>query len=686
MKRRALTILLLSLVIIYLPAEAQDPDIGDILSAPETTALTGSENHDHLAWVINHEGRRSLWVALPDDYLPRELINYGQDDGRGISGLNFSPEGEFLIYTLGSQYNPTSHPDGANAEIFRIETATGDTLKITDGSGAVLSPDGETIVYSHQGTVHVVPADGSEQSSVLFSERGSSHSLSWSPDGSKLLFVSSREAHSFIGVYHFEDHSIQWIDPDVYRDVHPVWSPEGDRIAFIRTPGGMRNELPGWRRADLHFSIRVYDLNAKEGRAVWKSSDGGGFAQSYPDNPLSWGANDHLIFYSEHSGWMNLYSVDAGTGEVVSLAEGNFEVEELALSPDRQTVVFNSNEGDINRRHLWSVSVDGSQKRQLTEGDGIEWGPVFTSSGEKIAYIRSDAKIPGQPALMRADGSSQRMLAPESIPDRFPADQLVTPGEVTFTAADGVEVHGQLFLPPDYNRDNSHPAVIYMHGGPIRQMYPAWHSRGYYHKYYAFNQYLALQGYVVLSINFRSGIGYGADFRTAPEQGPRGASEYQDILAGARFLQHHDAVDPLKIGLWGGSYGGYLTALGLARDSNLFAAGVDLHGVHDWALRGERRNGGGWGVYTDEQMELARRSSPVYDVEWWRSPVLFIHADDDRNVDFIQTTDLVRRLEEVGKAHVETLVFPDDVHSFLLHRRWVETFEVSADFFERFLR
>jgi dipeptidyl aminopeptidase/acylaminoacyl peptidase len=192
----------------------------------------------------------------------------------------------------------------------------------------------------------------------------------------------------------------------------------------------------------------------------------------------------------------------------------------------------------------------------------------------------------------------------------------------------------------------------------------------------------------VFSVNYRCGIGYGRAFRRALDQGPRGASEYQDIVAAAKYLKSRPDVDPEKIGLWGGSYGGYLTALGLARDSQLFAAGVDFHGVHDWALDAEREDrgeGAGWGIFGEELMRSAFESSPVADVRFWNSPVLFVHGDDDRNVEFIQTTDLVQRLRAEGRVHIEMLVFPDEVHRFLLQSSWIRAYEASADFFDRFL-
>jgi len=224
--------------------------------------------------------------------------------------------------------------------------------------------------------------------------------------------------------------------------------------------------------------------------------------------------------------------------------------------------------------------------------------------------------------------------------------------------------------------------MIYMHGGPIRQMLLGWHYLEYYHYGYGFNQYLASRGYAVLSVNYRGGVGYGRRFREAPSRGPRGASEYQDIVAGANYLRSREDIDPERIGLWGGSYGGYLTALGLARNSDLFAAGVDIHGVHDWSNRRRfRREGPG----SAEFLESARQSSPVASVDRWKSPVLFAHGDDDPTVSFAQTVDLIQRLR-ARQVEFEQLVLPDEVHDFLLHRTWLKIFRTAADFLDRHLK
>jgi dipeptidyl aminopeptidase/acylaminoacyl peptidase len=224
-----------------------------------------------------------------------------------------------------------------------------------------------------------------------------------------------------------------------------------------------------------------------------------------------------------------------------------------------------------------------------------------------------------------------------------------------------------------------------MHGGSKRQMLLGFHYMQYYHNAYAENEYLTSLGYVVLSVNYRTGIMYGRVFREPADGGWRGGSEYKDIVAAGRYLQSLPYVDAKKVGLWGGSYGGYLTAMGLARNSDLFAAGVDLHGVHDWSVFLPKWvNGLPEAPDAKEAEKLAFASSPNASITQWRSPVLLIQGDDDRNVPFSQTVDLAQRLraQHVG---FEQLVFPDGIHDFLLWRNWIAAYSAAADFFDRTL-
>jgi dipeptidyl aminopeptidase/acylaminoacyl peptidase len=336
--------------------------------------------------------------------------------------------------------------------------------------------------------------------------------------------------------------------------------------------------------------------------------------------------------------------------------------------------VYSSNQGDSDRRHLWEVAVAGGAPAALTTGEGIECSPAPLGGGA-LAFLRSDARLPLRAAI-RVE-TAIRDMDPGAIPPDFPAGRMVAPQPVVFAAADGLPIHGQLFLPP-VQPSAPAPAVVFFHGGPRRQMLLGWHSMYYYSNAYALNQYLANAGYVVLSVNFRSGIGYGLDFREAPGYGASGASDYDDVQGAATYLQSRAGVDRSRIGAWGGSYGGYLTAMALARDSNAFRAGVDFHGVHNWAT--ELRI-----PPTDPDYKLAYDSSPMAFVKGWRSPALLIAGDDDPDVQFNQTVVLAGALRKQN-VEIEELVFPDEVHDFLLHRSWVAAYEAAARFLSQHLK
>jgi dipeptidyl aminopeptidase/acylaminoacyl peptidase len=347
--------------------------------------------------------------------------------------------------------------------------------------------------------------------------------------------------------------------------------------------------------------------------------------------------------------------------------------------------VYAANAGDIERRHLWRLSLPGGERTPLTAGEGIETMPAVAADNGTVAYFAATARLPMHAAVIEPGGSGTD-LRPGSLPAGFPTDALVVPQPVTLAARDGVVAHGDLFLPPPGTAATRHPAVVFMHGGPIRQMLLGWHYMDYYSNAYAMNQYLASRGYVVLSRNYRAGIGYGLEFREAEHYGATGASEYNDVLAAAEYLRARADVDPARLGLWGGSYGGYLTALGLARNSELFAAGVDMHGVHDWYhddLALVRNNVPFYDRdVTPAVLETAWRASPMSAIASWRSPALFIHGDDDRNVSFTETTRLVTALRGRG-VECEELVLPDEIHDFLRHESWLRVYAAASEFLDR---
>jgi N-acyl-D-aspartate/D-glutamate deacylase/Tol biopolymer transport system component/acetyl esterase/lipase len=675
-----------------------------VLSSPFPSDLVAAPTGERIAWFFDAQGRRNVWVAEGPDFKARQLTQYNEDDGQELTDLSFTRDGKWLVYVRGGGPNgagdipnPTSDPMGAAQAIHAVSWDTGRVIRLADGDSPVVSPTDNRVVFSKDDQIHIVEiAEGSEPHQ-LFAARGSNFTPQWSPDGKKLAFNSSRNTHSFIAVYDFEKQSIKYIAPSIDRDSAPRWSPDGARIAFIRQPARGNQPRAIFQEQPDPWAIRVADAASGEAREVWRS--GNTLNDSYPRiagaNVLNWAAEDRLVFASETDGWLRLYSIPAGGGEVKALTPTGSEWEHMTFTPDRRDIVFSSNYNDIDRRHLWRVSITDGNPKLMGGGELIEWAPAITGDGKKLAFLHSSAKISASVGVSNfhigARATSEMLRAGDLIndvghqtrPKDFPAEKLIAPQQVIFKAADGLEIHGQLFLPKDAKPTDKLPTVIFMHGGPSRQMMLGWHNMYYYHNAYGFNQYLASRGYAVLSVNYRLGVGYGRAFRQAKNGGGRGASEYQDIVAAAQYLRSRSDIDQSRIGLWGGSYGGFLTALGLARNSDLFAAGVDLHGVHDWSLRISSAN---WVDYGNrDAVKIALESSPIGSVEKWRSPVLLIHGDDDRNVAFTQTVDLARRLRDLKVPH-ELIVFPDEVHDFLLHRHWLEIYDASAKFLDKHLK
>lgn len=671
------------------------------MSSPFPTNLVAAENAGRIAWVFVARGERNVWVADAPNFEARQVTHYAGDDGMPIAALKLTPDGRTVVYARGSEANgageiadPTSGVEKRVQQVWAAEVDKGD-LRSGDprllgdmGCGEEdcediqISPSGDFAVWSAKKQIWIAPISGKDKAKALTYARGSNSEPKWSPDGKKVAFVSDRDDHSFIGIYEFGRNTLRYISPSVDRDLYPRWSPDGSQLAFVRLVGKQMKQ-PLIPQLPLPWAIWVYDLAKDSAHEIWKS--GPGLDDSLPelteDGSFKFAAKNRIIFSSEQDGWNHLYSVATSGGPATLLTPGKFETEDVALSSDKTSVIYSSNQVDgdpldVDRRHLWRVGVEGGTPEAVTRGATMEWTPLEIAG--KVVCLGSTATTPAMPYVVTAQG--REMIAKSALPADFPSAQLVTPKQVIFKAADGWEIHGQLFQP---KQSGPRPALIFIHGGSVRQMMLGFHYMDYYHNAYAMNQYLASRGYVVLSVNYRTGVMYGRHFREPQDGGPRGGAEYKDIVAAGRYLQSLSNVDAKKIGLWGGSYGGYLTAMGLAHDSDLFAAGVDLHGVHDWSAFKE--NFAADAPDHDAAVKLAFESSPNAAIATWKSPVLLIQGDDDRNVDFSQTVDLLQRLR-ARKVHVEELIFPDEIHGFLMWKSWIRAYGATEEFFGRELK
>jgi dipeptidyl aminopeptidase/acylaminoacyl peptidase len=681
---------LLAGVLLASLALAKTFTLEQVLSAPFPYELIAAPGGGKVAWLLNERGARNVWTAAAPDFKGVRLTNYTQDDGQDVGQLRWTPDAKAVVYVRGGDLeflgrpdpNPTADPAGVDQSIW-IAAPGEAPRKIGAGHSPVVSPKGDRLAYLWGGQIWTAPFAGPGGPSLLIHARAgvTAGQVRWSPDGSKLAYVSDRTNHSFIAVYDFASKSLSYLDPSVDRDANPTWSPDSKQVAFTRmTSGGGGGGGRGGRQGDP-WAIRVANVSDGAGRQVWKADAGPGsvFRAVIAESQLMWTGGNRIVFPWEHDGWTHLYSVAVSGGAPLLLTPGEFEVEHVSCSEDGSEIVYSSNQDDIDRRHIWRVnSAGGHAPVAVTKGDASEWSPVVVTGG--LAYFRGDAKRPAR-AIVQL-GAVSREMAPETIPADFPAEDLVIPQQVIYTASDGMPVHAQLFLPPGSAPATKHPALVFMHGGSRRQMLLGWHYMDYYNNAYGMNQYLASQGYVVLSINYRSGIGYGLNFREAINYGASGASEYHDVEGAGLYLRTRADVDAAHIGLWGGSYGGYLTALGLARASSLFAAGVDFHGVHDWSTRLTANAAAAPSGARDDAARTAFEASPMASVRTWRSPVLLIHGDDDRNVNFSETITLANALRQQG-VYFEQLILPDEIHGFLRHASWLRGYHAAVDFFRR---
>ena len=390
--------------------------------------------------------------------------------------------------------------------------------------------------------------------------------------------------------------------------------------------------------------------------------------------------DDQSVWYqSEESGYSHIWVVNTRSGKKKRLTKGNFEIYDPKISKDKNFFYFSSNEVHPGERHFYKLSIKGGKPVRLTTMPGRN--DVVLSPDEKtLAILHSSANQPWELYLSENKEGSEPQRITYSQTDQFKAYPWREPEVITFGASDGASVQARLYRPKQPEKGG--PAVIFVHGAGYLQNAHKWWSS--YFREYMFHNLLVDKGYTVLDIDYRGSAGYGRDWRTGIYRF-MGGKDLDDHVDGARFLVEKYDIDPERIGIYGGSYGGFITLMAMFTKPGVFKAGAALRSVTDWAHYNHPYTAN---ILNTPQMDSLSyiRSSPIYHAEGLRDALLICHGMVDTNVHFQDVVRLAQRLIELGKENWEFAVYPVENHSFVETSSWVDEYRRILELFEENLK
>ncbi|MBN2416378.1 prolyl oligopeptidase family serine peptidase [bacterium] len=452
----------------------------------------------------------------------------------------------------------------------------------------------------------------------------------------------------------------------------PVWSDDGRYAAMSVYSQDSKDRWIVLIHPET-AALQVLDHQHDE---AWIGGPGtggwGGGLGWMPDNRSVW-------FQSEESGWSHLYTVNAETGKKQALTSGPFEIYGPQLSRDKKFWYFTANREHSGVRHFYRMPLHGGPMIRITAGDGAH--EVVLSPDEKTLAVRySTANRPWELYVMPNKPGAAARRVTRSLSEEFLAYPWRIPEYITFTASDGAEVHARLYRPEVPVSDG--PGVIFVHGAGYLQNAHKWWS-SYSHEY-MFHNLLVDHGYTVLDIDYRGSAGYGRDWRTAIYR-HMGGKDLSDQVDGAKYLAESCGVDPQRIGIYGGSYGGFITLMALFTEPEVFAAGAALRSVTDWAHYHHSYTADILNTPVADSLAYVR-SSPIYFAEGLKGALLMCHGMVDTNVHFQDIVRLTQRLIELGKENWELAVYPVENHGFTEPSSWTDEYRRIFKLFEENLK
>lgn len=398
---------------------------------------------------------------------------------------------------------------------------------------------------------------------------------------------------------------------------------------------------------------------------------------------LGWLPDNKTVYFgSERDGWSHLYTVSIDGGAPKQLTSGKFEVSDVRLSQDKTKFFFTSSEGSPFERHLYSMPVGGGERTRITTMSGNN-DATISPDETTLAIIRSSSNRPPEiylaPNKPNASASEIKQVT-TSPTEEWLSYNWVEPPIVTFKARDGAEVPARLYKPANWKKGG--PAVFFVHGAGYLQNVHKWWSS--YFREFMFHHLLVERGYLVMDVDYRGSAGYGRDWRTGIYR-HMGGKDLTDHTDAAKWVVAEHGVDPKRIGLYGGSYGGFITLMAMFTEPDVFAAGAALRPVTDWA---HYNHGYTANILNEPQndVEAYKQSSPIYFANGLKGALLICHGVVDVNVNFQDSVRLAQKLIELRKENWELAMYPVEDHGFVQPSSWADEYKRILKLFETNLK
>ena len=663
--------------------------LNNLLNIKHPLNFMWSPDGEKIAFVWNEGGSEGIWVVSRDTK-PVRLTNMKEQMG----SLNWTNDGKNIIYSQDGHIYNVSVTKGKISRLTRSEHRE---------THPTISPDGSRLAFLREGDLWSLSLNDCELIQLTSGPlkcfdtwKGSPPrikiEINWSPDSSKIAFTALStqrisENASYvgskinfirylfgtpnIGVVSSNGGEITWLAESDNLEGNPMWSPDGKRLAITRI--------------GKDYKFREILLVSSEGDppdSIFREEDSDGWTSPMSPQTLWSPDGRRILIVSDRDGWDHLYLLPVKGGEFTQLTCGEYEDSYPCWSPDGSKIAFVSNRGSMTERHIWVKSVKSGEEYRLTSLRGTNFDPKWSPDGREITFFHSGPHNSRDLWIKRVHHDSKPAQLTNSMPQGINKSNLLTPNLIWYKSKGGENIPASL-LTPTITKGKKYPAIIWVHGGGVRQNRYGWHPDRAYAIFYSFHQYLLQKDYVILMVDYRGSIGYGKRFRFGHYM-DLGGGDLRDLIKGAEYLKSLDYIDPERLGIWGFSYGGYLTLQALLTKPDHFKVGIDFAGVVDWLMWAQDPSGawiGGRMGSPEENLEKYMKSSPINYLENLSTPLLILHGTDDVDVPILQTVRLVSNLINERKDF-DLALYPGEAHFFSKKESWLDAFRRVEKFLD----